>query len=132
MRIRSVVTIAATVLFATAAEASEVRMLSLPDSVLGSWAPSADACDGSAPGKVDVGAKTHSDEDMSCEVSWVTVTASRDGPVYSARSICTQSKSGKKLEPSYFLITPRPDNKVLLRMPFAPLDKQLVTYQKCS
>ena len=131
MRIRSVVTIAATALFATAAGASDVRMLSFPDSVHGSWAPSADACDGSAPGKVEVSATMHSDAEMTCDVSWITVTASRDGPVYSARSVCTQTKTGKKLDPSYFLITPRPDNKVLLRMPFAAADKQLVTYQKC-
>jgi hypothetical protein len=132
MRIGLVVTIIATALLGSAALASDVRILSFPDSVRGSWAPSADACKGTAPGKVDINEKTHSNADTSCEIAWTTVTASRDGPVYSARSMCKQTKTGKKLEPSYFLVTPRPDNKVLVRMPFAPPDKQLVTYQKCS
>jgi hypothetical protein len=132
MRIGLVVTIIATALLGSAALASDVRILSFPDSVRGSWAPSADACKGTAPGKVDINEKTHSNADTSCEIAWITVTASRDGPVYSARSMCKQTKTGKKLEPSYFLVTPRPDNKVLVRMPFAPPDKQLVTYQKCS
>jgi hypothetical protein len=131
MHIGPAVFLGAATLFSAVASASDVRLLSFPDSVRGSWAPSADACKGSAPGKVDINEKTHSNADTSCEISWITVTASRDGPVYSARSMCTQTKSGKKLEPSYFLVTPRPDNKVLVRMPFAPPDRQLVTYQKC-
>jgi hypothetical protein len=131
MRIGPVVATIATALLSTAASASDVRLLSFPDSVQGSWAPSADACKGSAPGKVDIAAKAHSNADANCEVSWITVTPSRDGPVYSARSMCTQTKTGKKLDPSYLVVTPRPNNTVLVRMPFAPPDKQLVTYQKC-
>jgi hypothetical protein len=132
MRIGPIVTIIATALVGTAASASDVRILSFPDSVRGSWAPSADACKGSTPGKVDIAEKTYSSTDTSCEIAWITVTPSRDGPVYSARSMCTETRTGKKLEPSYFLVTPRPDNTVLVRMPFAPPDKQLVTYRKCS
>jgi hypothetical protein len=132
MRIGPVVAILATALLGTAAAASDVRILSFPDSVRGSWAPSADACKGTAPGKVDVTAKSHSSSNATCEVSWITVTASRDGPVYSARSICTESRTGKKLEPSYLLVTPRPDNTLLVRMPLAKPDAQLVTYRKCS
>jgi len=132
MRIGPVSTVAAVTLFGAAASASDVRILSFPDSVRGTWAPSADACKGSAPGKVEIAAKTHSTADQSCEISWITVTPSRDGPVYSARSMCTRTKTGKKLEPSYLVVTPRPDNKLLVRMPFAKPDAQLVTYQKCS
>lgn len=132
MRIRPVLTVLAAALFSAAALASDVRLLSFPESVQGSWAPSADACKGSALGKVEITAKTHSTADASCEISWITVTASRDGPVYSARSICKETKTGKKLEPSYLVVTPRPDNTLLVRMPFARPDAQLVTYQKCS
>src|SRR5262245_42454236 len=131
MRIGPVVALAVAALINSAASASDVRILSFPDNVRGSWAQSADACKGSVPGKVDITDSTHSNADTSCKIAWITVTASRDGPVYSARSMCTQTKTGKKLEPSYLLVTPRPDNTVLVRMPFAPPDKQLVTYQKC-
>lgn len=131
MRIGPVLIIVVTTTLSTAASASDVRILNFPDSVLGSWAPSADACKGSAPGKVDIAAKTHGNSDSDCEVSWITVTPSRDGPVYSARSMCKQTKTGKMLDPSYLVVTPRPDNKLLVRMPFAKPDEQLVTYQKC-
>jgi hypothetical protein len=126
-----VAAVVTTTLLAAAASASDVRLLSFPDSVFGSWAPSADACKGSAPGKVDIAAKTHSNADASCEISWVTVTPSRDGPVYSARSMCKQAKTGQALEPSYLVVTPRPGNTLLVRMPFAKPGAQLVTYQKC-
>ena len=131
MRIAPILAFAAIVLFTTVATASDVRILSLPDSVLGAWAPDADACKGSVPGKIDIAARTHRTPDMSCEIAWITVTASRDGPVYSARSMCTQSKTGKTQEPSYLVVTPRPDDTLLVRMPGASPDDKLVTYRKC-
>ena len=93
MRIGPFVILAFTA-FSSGASASDVRLLSFPDSVRGTWGPSTDACKGSAPGKIDIAEKTHSTADASCAVSWVTVTASRDGPVYSARSMCTETKTG--------------------------------------
>ena len=96
----------------------------------GSWAPNADACKG-GDARIDIGARTHGTQDATCDVAWITVTASRDGAVYSARSMCTRSKTGTKEEPSYLLVTPRPDNMLLVRMPYAKPDEQLVTYRKC-
>lgn len=132
MRIGPVVIIIAVATLLSAASASDVRILSFPDSVQGSWAPSPDACKGSVPGKVDIAAKTHSNADSTCEISWITVTASRDGPVYSARSMCKQTKTGRKLEPSYLVVTPRPDSRLLVRMPDAKPDQELVIFQKCT
>jgi hypothetical protein len=131
MRIGPVVAILATTLLTTAASASDVRILTLPNSVLGAWAPNADACKGSGKERIEIESKTHKTEDTTCDIAWITVTASRDGPVYSARSICVQTKTGKKLEPSYLVVSPRPDNRLLVRLPNASLEGQLVTYQKC-
>jgi hypothetical protein len=123
-------------LFATAAQASDVRILSLPDSVLGAWAPNANACQGSGDGKIDIAARTHRTADMNCQISWITVTASRDGPVYSARSMCTQTgTTGAKEEPptySYLVISPRPGDTLVVRRPNASLEGDLVTYRKCQ
>lgn len=115
----------------TGALASDVRILKLPDSVIGSWAPSASACGGSNGGKISISAMQHSTADTTCGIAWITVTASRDGPVYSARSNCTRTKGGKKQPPSYLVVSPRPDNKLLLRMPTAGPNDDMVTYQKC-
>ena len=117
--------------FVTDALASDVRILSLPQTVIGTWAPSADACAGSAPGTINIQAKQHSTAEATCAIVWITVTASRDGPAYSARSLCTQTKGGKQEPPSYLVVSPRPDNKILVRMPKASADSDMVTYRKC-
>jgi hypothetical protein len=115
----------------TDALASDVRILQLPDSVIGTWAPSADDCSGSGRDAINISAKRHSTADATCEISWVTVTPSRDGPVYSARSICAKTKGGGGEPASYLVVTPRPDNKLLMRLPSANPDGELVTYRKC-
>lgn len=132
MRIGPVVTIAVTALLSAAASASDVRILTLPNSVLGAWAPNADACKGSGKGRIEIEAKTHKTSDTACDIAWITVTASRDGPVYSARSVCTQAKTGQKIPPSYLVVSPRPDNTLLVRMPNASLEGNLVSYRKCQ
>jgi hypothetical protein len=130
MRIGPLVAIAA-LLSATAAFASDVRISNLPETVIGAWAPSADACRGSEPGKIDIAARQHSDPETSCVIAWITVTASRDGPVYSARSVCTRTRTGMKQEPSYLVVTPLANDRLLVRIADASADGKLMTYQKC-
>lgn len=132
MRIGPVVTIAVTALLGTGASASDVRILTLPNSVQGSWAPNVDACKGSGKERIEIEGKTHKTSDTACDIAWITVTASRDGPVYSARSVCTQTRTGQKIPPSYLVVSPRPDNTLLVRMPDASLEGNLVTYRKCQ
>ncbi len=86
---------------------------------------------GSGPGKIDIAAKQHSDPETSCAIAWITVTASRDGPVYSARSVCTRTRTGMKEEPSYLVVTPLASDRLLVRINDASADGKLVTYQKC-
>jgi hypothetical protein len=131
MRIVPAVTITLAGFFATDGLASDVRVLKFPDSALGSWAPNADSCSGPGRKSVRISPTSHVSADANCQVAWITVTASRDGPVYSARSNCTKDKSGKQEPPSYLVVSPRPDGKLLVRMPGAGPDDELVTYQKC-
>jgi hypothetical protein len=130
MRIGPVCTIALAA-FATESLASDVRLLKFPDSVIGTWAPNADACAGSAKATINISAKQHSSADLSCQVVWITVTASRDGPVYSARSNCAKAKGEKAEPPSYFVVSPRADGKLSVRLPTASSDADMATYQKC-
>ena len=130
MRIGPLVTLAA-LLSATTAFASDVRILNFPETVIGAWAPSADACRGSGQGKIDIAAKQHGDPETSCTIAWITVTASTEGPVYSARSVCTRTRTGMKEEPSYLVVTPLASDRLLVRINDASADGKLVTYQKC-
>jgi hypothetical protein len=132
MRIAPTLTIVAAVAtLATAAAASDVRILSLPDNVHGAWAPNAEACTASGKNRLDIAAKTFSMPDLTCEIAWITVTAARDGPAYSARVMCTLTKTGQKDPPSYLLVSPRPDNTLLVRRASANAESDPVTYRKC-
>lgn len=128
MRIGPLVIIAS-LLSVTPVFAGDVRVASLPQTVIGAWAPNADACTGS--GKIDIAARQHSDPEASCAIAWITVTASREGPVYSARSVCTRTRTGAKLEPSYLVLTPLASDRLLVRIADARADGRLITYQKC-
>jgi hypothetical protein len=119
-------------LIATDCLASDVRILSLPESVVGTWAPNASACNGSGSEKISIAPKRHSSADASCEIAWITVTASRDGPVYSARSNCARTTGGPKEPPSYLVVSPRPNDKLSVRIPSASEDSEMATYQKCQ
>lgn len=121
----------AALLSATTAFASDVRIPNLPETVIGAWAPSADPCRGSGPGRIDIAAKRHGDPETSCAIAWITVTASREGPVYSARSVCTRTRTGIKEEPSYLVVTPLANDRLLVRVNDAGADGKLMTYQKC-
>ena len=136
MRNTSLLGLALASLFGVDATASDVRLLKFPGSVIGSWTPAADSCGGSGQGTINISPTQHSSKDVTCKVAWITVTASRDGPVYSARSNCTkvsspQNKNGKNEPPSYFVVSPRPDGKLLVRLPGSGPDDDMVNYQKC-
>lgn len=132
MRISHAITLAvAAAAFATAAEASDVRILNLPDNLQGAWAPSAEACTSSGRDRLDIAPRTFSMPDTACDIAWITVTAARSGPAYSARSMCTQIRTGHKEAPSYILITPQPDDTLLVRRPVGYDVADPVTYRKC-
>lgn len=132
MRISLAFTIAVTAAtFATAAAASDVRILNLPDKLQGTWAPSAEACMSSGQDRLDIAARTFGMPDTACDIVWITVTAARTGPAYSARSFCTQTRTGLKEAPSYLLITPLGDDTLLVRKPMGLSPADPVTYRKC-
>lgn len=132
MRLAHALAIAAvTATFATAAAASDVRILTLPDNLQGAWAPSAKACTSESEDRLDIAARTVGMTDTSCDIAWITVTATRNGPAYSARSMCTQLRTGHKEAPSYLLITPLPDDTLLVRRAVGYNPADPVTYRKC-
>jgi hypothetical protein len=122
---------AAAVAFATPAAASDVRILNLPDKIQGAWAPNAEACTSESRDRLDIAARTIGMPDTACNIAWVTVTAARFGPVYSARSMCSQVRTGHQEAPSYLLITPLPDDTLLVRRATGYNPADPVTYRKC-
>jgi hypothetical protein len=117
--------------FAAPAAASDVRILNWPNTIQGTWTPSTEACASTDRERLDIAARTFSMPETACEIAWITVTAARNGPVYSARSMCTQTRTGQKEPPSYLLITPLPGDTLLVRRPVGFSDSDAVTYRKC-
>ncbi len=102
MRVAPVLAVAALTL-ATIAHASDVRRGALPESLQGTWAPTAQACGGSDESKIVISAKKYTRANAVCEVFWVTVTAAPNGSNYSAHSRCVDQATGKAFPPSNLL-----------------------------
>ncbi len=128
MRFAPLVALAALVP-ATTALASDVRIARLPDTVIGAWAPNADSCTGSA--KIDIAARQVSVSEASCTIAWITVTSSRDGPVYSARSVCSRNDASSAPQPLYVLVTPLANDRLMVRLADSYAEGKGQTYQKC-
>ena len=110
------------------ANASDVRRSDLPKSVWGAWAPSPDACGGADKSKINISAKKHSSENLTCDIEWVTVTATPKGPNYSTRSRCIDQTTKKQNPPTFFLVRPIDSNQILV----GQTETALKTYQRCQ
>jgi hypothetical protein len=88
---------------ATTAYADEVRRSDLPDVFRGTWGLNDEACAGSGDATIVISARKYVSGNLSCAIDWVTVTASRDVPVYSVRSRCVNSRTGAETPPSFLL-----------------------------
>ena len=79
---RAIAMLATAATFVThAAHADVKRHESIPESLRGSWAPSADACKSGDKSIVVVAAKAYSSPKANCAVVWVSETAAARGPV---------------------------------------------------
>src|SRR6201985_3120074 len=67
------------------------RIASLPQSLWGVWAPSADACGGADKLSVVLSAKSYKSAQPSCDFIKLSKTPGPNGPIYSARARCIQS-----------------------------------------
>ena len=126
MRIAAVLIIS--IALATSAALADIkRHASVPEALLGSWAPSADACKGDGKSVITLAAKDYTSTEMKCSVDWVSETAGPKGPIYSARMRCTRPRAQS---PSITNLIMRPDDAT--RISVGPDFNKLTTYQKCD
>ena len=97
------VTLSVAVTVSTVADASDVRRSALPPSLQGTWAASAQACDGPDDGKIVVSAKSYVRAGAKCDIFWITVTAAPKGANYSAHGRCVDQATGKAAPPTNLL-----------------------------
>ena len=111
----------------TMADASDVRLSALPDSLHGTWGTSRQACGGSDGSKIVISGNTYSRADAKCEIFWVTVTAAPKGANYSARARCVEQSTGKAYPPSNLMFRPGDSDHISV----GTVMGSLTLYQRC-
>ena len=128
MRTATIQAVATAMLASSAAFASDVRHSGFPKSVVGVWAPSAEACKDAAKSVVTLSAKTYVSSETSCAVDWVNETASARGPDYSAHMQCSKPSEPAQKVVSNLIVRPKDSNQISAGPDF----DNLKVYQRCS
>jgi hypothetical protein len=106
--------------------ADSVRHLSVPERFWGTWAPSAEACRDSKS-TIAVTSQGYQTSQEDCAVQWVTETAGRSGPIYSAHLRCTMTATPDQKTELNRLIIPQEDSQLSAGSDF----NDLKSYQRC-
>jgi hypothetical protein len=128
MRTATIQAIATAMFVSTAAVASDVRHSGFPESVVGVWAPSPQACNDAAKSAVTLSAKTYVSSETICAVDWVNETASALGPDYSAHMQCSKPSDPAQKVVSNLIIRPKDNSQISVGPDF----ENLKVYQRCS
>jgi hypothetical protein len=114
-------------LTAHSAAAHVVRHGSIPAAYRGTWAPTAATCK-DADKAVVLSAKTYVGPSASCVVDYVSETAGRKGPIFSARLQCSDpAKPAQKKTIANLIIQPDNANQISV----GPGFESLKAYQRC-
>ncbi|MGC2409372.1 MAG: hypothetical protein WA441_05110 [Methyloceanibacter sp.] len=76
------------------ATADVKRYKSIPESLWGSWAPSAEACNKAEKSIIALAAKSYVSSEASCTIDWVSETPGTRGAIYSAHLQCSGAAEG--------------------------------------
>ncbi len=127
MKAFSVAALAASVLQAPIATADEIRHLTFPAALLGTWAQTEQQCASKDPSNVTIEKAKYSDSTGSCAVRWIVETAGSQGPNYAAHALCTSSVNPSQTETVNIIIRPAADGRATMGRSFNALE----TYQRC-
>jgi len=106
--------------------ADSVRHLSVPERFWGTWAPNADLCRDKAA-IIAVSSKGYETSQETCAVQWVTETAGRSGPIYSAHLRCTMAATPDQKTELNRIIIPHESGQLSAGPDF----DDLKTYARC-
>ena len=117
-------------MIASQAGAAHVKRLgSIPESLQGSWAPTAESCASDEKSVIALSAKEYAGAQGKCSVAWVSETASPRGPVYAAQLRCPDAPPSQKASTSKnLIIRPGEANRISIGSSF----DNLKVYQRCA
>jgi hypothetical protein len=109
------------------ANAHVKRIASIPEPLLGAWAPNADACKDPAKLAVVLSANSYTSSQASCQFLDISETSGPNGSIYSARSQCIQPGQTSPTQSNLILRL-----EDLNRMSIGPDFENLKVHQKCD
>ena len=122
----AILAIAAAAFVPNTTVAAVKRIEFIPQSIRGSWAPVAEACEKAAKSMITVSATTYTTAEANCKVVWVSETPAALGPIYSAHLQCSKEEEKVPKTQSDFSI---PDDK---HISIGSRFSDLKDYQRCS
>jgi len=124
---RSVSLIVLTGLFVPAANADEIRHLTFPDVMLGTWAETAEQCAAQDKTNIVIEPAKYRDGGGDCGVRWIVETAGSDGINYAVHSLCTSASLPEKTQIKNIIVRPLGPDRAAMGRSF----EDLKNYQRC-
>jgi hypothetical protein len=126
---RAIAILATAATFASCVAVADVKRHEfIPESLRGSWAPSADACKNADKSIIVVSAKSYASSEAKCTVVWVSETAAARGPIYSAHLQCSKPNDDTRKTQSDVIFISKGADQISI----GPRFSDLKDYQRCS
>jgi hypothetical protein len=109
------------------ANAGDVRHPRFPESVVGTWATSAEMCGANGTSRFVITAGKIVDPKLECTVEYVVETAAPAGPIYSAHGYCTDKTQSAEKSILNLVVQPRSDSQISIGLTLG----SLADYQRC-
>jgi class 3 adenylate cyclase len=123
-----ILAITAAVFASTPTVAKVKRIEFIPESIRGSWAPSAEVCEKAVTSMITVSATTYNSSGANCKIMWISETSAARGPMYSAHLQCAKPEEKAPKTQSDVIFYPKDDKQISI----GPRFSDLKDYQRCS
>jgi hypothetical protein len=125
---RTVSRIALLGLFVQAADADEIRHLTFPNVMLGTWAETAEQCAAKDKSNVVIEPAKYGDGAGSSAVRWIVETPGSRGVNYAVHALCTSASLPEKTQIVDIVVRPLGQDRAVMGRSF----ENLKNYQRCS
>jgi hypothetical protein len=114
-------------LFVQTAHADEIRRLTFPDVMLGTWAETAEQCTAKDKTNIVIGPAKYGDGGGSCAVRWIVQTSGSRGINYAVHALCTSASLPEKTQIVNIVVRPLGQHRAEMGRSF----EDLKNYQRC-
>jgi hypothetical protein len=114
-------------LFTQTANADEIRQLSFPNVMLGTWAETEEQCAAKDKSNVVIGPTKYGDGAGSCAVRWIVQTSGSRGINYAVHALCTSASLPEKTQIVNIIVRPLGQDRASMGRSF----EDLKNFQHC-